>query len=619
MSMSRLAVLVVGVLLSFFGASHAAPPAENVVAYAGGQGDDAFHFVHPLSNGDLLVAGSSDSLDWIPSNVKRIELAAGEIKSADPTLIGFVLHVSGDGKTLKHVLHFPKGTVADISRIRSTEVPGAATGALYLSGRRTLAPGQDSKEDGYFIARLNGNFVDRVPSAIEWSVNVNAAPRQASGGKGSSGVKNIQPWDVGADGRVIYGTGAEYDFGWAAIEAVDAAGKPLRVPGWHMEGDRSTIVLKAGRIGSLRSQTQEDFDYRTTDENGNPGRKGRYPDDYYFKSPTEGGPGYSGYRVGKHPTQRLGQIAIDRRNNHLYFGYSTQSRLPGGQPDFEPAIVAMDDQGKLKWWARGYQEIERTPELLNKHQDGLNSPPDQYVDAVAIDYKNDRLVTLLRCHGNGVINFWNGEKLVANPGAKSFQRSFTGKNGNIHIQWLGRYGLDDGKIYNATYVAEIGEGAKVQGKLEGLLEGWHSPNAGWPDVNTTRAVEQLGVGADGSILVLATGRRPITTSNAQVQMLKSGEGVSTWSMFARVYAPDLSTITYSTLLRGPWDPATGKSAGHDVKLAHAALAGDRLVVVGMHEKSKTSDDKDLPTQNVPSWASADYAGATSAVFAILKR
>lgn len=612
-------LLIIAACTYFFASVGVAGSLQNLVAYVGGPGHDAFRHIHVLSNGDLLIAGSTDSLDWIPSDVKRVKLSAESIQSSDPEQIGFLLLLSPDAETIKQVLYFPEKTVADISRIRSTEISGQPTGTIYISGRRTLAPGMDPKEDGYFIARLNGNFVDRPVTGVEWAINVSAPPRRAGGYKGSSAYKEIQPWDVGSDGRVIYGTGAEYDFDWAAIQAVDSSGQPMMMPDWPaQEGGKSFIALKAGRKGSLRSQTQEDFDFRTTDENGNPGRKGKFPDDYYFSGPNGKGPGYTGYRTSDKLTQRLGQIAIDRRNNYLYFGYSTQTRLPNGNPDFEPAIVCMTDTGKLVWWARGYREVERPADNPKNDQDSINSPPDQYVEAVAIDYANDRLVALLRCHGNGVINFWQGDQLKANPQAVSFQRKFTGKNGNIHISWIGKFGLVDGIIYNATYMAELTDNAKVQGQLQGLLEGWPNPNAGWPDVNTTRAVEELSILPDGSPLVVAMGRRVFTTSNAYMQMVKPGQGQSAWSMFVRTYAPDLSTITYSTILRAPWDPATGKSTGGQIKLLHAQWAGDRIVVVGQHETSQNGLGEEMKTQNVPSWAKNRPEGPTSAVLAVLQ-
>lgn len=53
-------------------------------------------------------------------------------------------------------------------------------------------------------------------------------------------------------------------------------------------------------------------------------------------SPSANGPGYTGYRMGANPTQQVGAIVVDRRTNDLYIGFSTQSRLPDGQPNSNP-------------------------------------------------------------------------------------------------------------------------------------------------------------------------------------------------------------------------------------------------------------------------------------------
>lgn len=588
---------------------------DNAVFYVGGDGNEELLFVHLLSNGEILVAGHADDLSWLPNDTRRVELDPAGIDSQGQG-VGFLLQLAPDLSTVRSVIHFPANTVGNIQRIRSTEVPGTATGVLYISGTRVVA---DPSRDGYFIARLRGNGVDQPISGIEWVRDISAPPRRASGSKGSSHYREVQPWDVGNDGRVIYGVGAEYDFDWAAMEALDAAGNPLALPGWPKEGDKSMIVLKAGRQGSLRSTTQQDFDFRTEDENGNPGRKGRFPDDYYFSGPLPAkGPGYTGYRTSDKPTQRLGQIAIDRRNNHLYFGYSTQTRLPGGNPDFEPAIVAMDDRGNIKWWARGYKEIERAPNDGGKNVDAINSPPDQYIDGVAIDYSANRLVVNARCHGNGVINYWAGNALKHSPNANGFQNRFTGSAGNIHIHWLGKYGLDDGRIYAATYVAEFADSSSADPFPDGKLAGWPNPNTKWPNVNTTRVGPDIAVDARGRVYLTGNGRRPFTTSDAYVSNLKPGQGVSAWSDFVRVYQSDFRSLDYSSLLRGKWDPQTGKSDGHETRLRHVVPVQDGLLVVGTMKKSETSDAPDVQTRNVPAWGADNYRGPTSGIVGLLK-
>jgi hypothetical protein len=389
------------------------------------------------------------------------------------------------------------------------------------------------------------------------------------------------------------------------------------MPGWFLEGDRTLIAMKAGRKNSLRSVTDEDFFHRQEDENDNPGRRGRFPDDMFFQGPGLGGPGYTGYRIGNANTQRVGKIDIDRRNNFLYFGYSTQSRLPNGNPDFEPAIVAMDDRGNLLWWARGYREVERVGDNEGAHQDAINSPPDQYIDGVAVDYANNQLVVGGRSHGNGVINFWRGNEIVRNPGGNGFQNQITGTSGNIHVMWFGRYGLLDGKIYSSTYMAELAEGARTAEPIVGgLLDGWPSPNSGWPNVTSTR-LRDLMVDHQGRLHVAGVGRRPITTNNALIENVKPGQGVSAWSDFVRVYRPDSSSIDYSTILRGPWDVETGAHAGDSLELTAVQPVLDGVIAVGFHNPSEEGKNSALPVTGVPAWGSETFKGSQMGVVAVL--
>ena len=97
--------------------------------------------------------------------------------------------------------------------MRATNVPGQATGALYVSGTT-----RDSKANGggYFIARLNGNLVDAAPTAFAWVKNVWAT--------GDHQV--FQPWDVDGSGRVVYASGQPYGDDWAAMYRLKADGTP---------------------------------------------------------------------------------------------------------------------------------------------------------------------------------------------------------------------------------------------------------------------------------------------------------------------------------------------------------------------------------------------------------
>jgi hypothetical protein len=583
--------------------------AQNQAFYLDASTPTRFHDAHQLSDGTLLLTGQANDFGWLPGGIDVTVLDADAIDSSS-TAAGFILQVSPDLEQILAAVRFPTGTARSVFRIRSTEVPGQATGVLFISGHR-----DNGSTNGYFIARLDGNFVDQLPTAMDWVVNVDT---RGDSSDGSSSHKGLQPWDVGSDGKVVYVRGEAFGSGWAAIERLNVDGEPDIVEDWRIHWQQaggewrgtpasaapealshSAIVMKNRRIGQLRSATAADYGAVQSDENGNMTRQGHWPDDYYFAGHCQLGqtncdttqPGYTGYRVGANDTQRVGSVVVDRRNNHFYFGYSSQSRLPGGNPDFEPAVVAMTATGALKWWARLYEETNQ------------NSSPDQYVDGLAIDYGRDRLIVLGRSHGNNVINFWSGNQIALNPGGSGFQNRFTGTNGNIHISWLGSYGLDSGRIHAATWVAEFSEGETGGAPHpDPNLGGWPNPNAGWPDLNTTRCRSDLEVFADGAVLIACTGRRTATTVNAYQRMPLPGQGVGTWNEFVRVYKPDLSGLIYSSLVTGDWDQTTGQGGGN-THLQGVLPFADGLLALGHHEaEAGTPRGEPIPpADSVPAW------------------
>jgi hypothetical protein len=592
--------------------------AQNLVTYAGGGGKERFHSVVQLSNGTVLVSGSATDLNWIPVGVPKTPLSISTIQSTSTGNFGFIIQFSSDLTKMLNVVHFPQGSVRDVFKIKTTNLAGQATSDIFISGNRDVT---DYNQDGYFIGKLNNNFVKAVPTSLIWAYNVICRPRKSAGFTGMSEYKNLQPWDVGSDGKVIYGAGAEYDTEWAEIRRLNVNGVPEVVENWTAHWANTTewdgtpaanypnkttnpltysaIVLKAGRKGSLRSYTQVQYDALLNDGNGNTTRKGSYPDDYYFKGhcPLDGtaagtAGGYTGYKTSDKPTQRLGAIVIDRKTNHFYFGYSTQSVLPSGLPDFEPAVVAMDNTGKLKWWNRLYKETT------------ANSTPDQYVDNLAIDYKNNQLVIAARCHGNNTDNFWAGNKITANAAANGFQNQFTGTNGNIHISWLGKLTLDAGMVRHSTYVAEYIEGTTSYGAAltNPNFNNWPDPNKGWANVNTTR-ISSLYAGADGSVTITGQGRRTMTTKNAFQQMpLPTVSTKGTWNHFVRTYTSDLSRPLYSSILTGKWDTLTG-AGGDNIELDNVFKIDAGLLVVGFHkaDTSKLAMGVPMPTIGIPIW------------------
>jgi hypothetical protein len=373
-------------------------------------------------------------------------------------------------------------------------------------------------------------------------------------------------------------------------------------------------VLKVtGMRCNLRSWTQADYDAVIADENGGT-KKGKMPLDAFYNSPCTpsvgptAGSGYTGYSI---TAATLGGtcVVVDRRNNQFYLGMNIKSRLPDGNPDFEPTVIAFDVDGGIRWWSRLYHEIN--PAGVNQ-----NSSPDQYVDALALDYANDNLVVVARCHGNNVENLWEGNTVAANAAASGFQNRFTGTNGNIHLQWIGKMRTTDGQLQRSTYMGEYVEGTNNYGTAhpDPNMDGFPNPNAGWPNINTTRIPRNtVRTTADGSVCLVASGRRTMTTANAHQKMpLPSSGLVGCWNDFVRVYNPNLTVPLYSSLVVGQWSTVTGVG-GDNVELFGVWKTQSGVVAVGR----ANSGGNAIPTANVPVWGAAAENGAQSAVLAYL--
>jgi hypothetical protein len=603
-------------------AQHSISKKQDVLAYAGGKGNVRFTSICALQEGKILVAGGADSLDWLPTATKRVELS-GTPPDSGSGKIAFILITSENLCEAPLVLTLPKGTAKSIRWIKTSNLPYTPTTNLYISGENAT---------GYFIAKLNANGTDATPSHLTWFHQV----------KAKKDIAEKQPWDVGSDGRIVFASGEAHGQDWADVQRLEPDGKPGVVEHWrnhwtatgndwqgtpasanpHGASVRSAIVFKMTGRGSLRSWTEAEYKALTPDGNGGT-KQGQWPWDYFFSGPfhsndpksSPSGPGYTGYKWGRNPVGHPQAIVIDRRNNDIYLGGNNQSKLPDGQPDFEPFVIAFTHDGKQKWWQRLYKE---TPQ---------NSTPDQYVDGLAIDYTQPEntdgaLVVLARCHGNNVVNFWNGNKIThkKNPGI-SFQNQFTGKSGNIHIGWLGRMTLAQGTMLHATYVAEWSDTAKVDGKPspEAWMDGWPSPNAGWPDVNTTRCKPALHVDRFGNIAIIATGRRVITTANAHQKMPKFADGESKWSDFVRVYDRELRTLKYSSIITGSWNPQMKASSSSDVKLEGVFPIDGGVIIAGYAPLSKEgtiANGPDMPITNAPAW-SAKSRSAEMGVIGVL--
>ena len=602
-----------------------------LVTYAGSSGKEAFFDVVQLSDGSFLVGGSAEDLGWIDSQIPVNEIPLPGVTSAQGNnQFAILLHFDSTLQTLIQVVHFPQGSAEDVRFIKTTNIPGEPTGSIYISGNT-----EDTKQNngGYFIARLNDNFVNGVPTAVDW-----AFPIWAEGYP-----KTNHPWDVSSQGKVTYVRGQSHDYDWSAAYRLNANGEQEVVPGWRQHWvlgggeykgvaaaypnggidslSHSGIVFK--RDGRCNLRSWNSTDYNTTLPDGNGGtKKGMWPLDAFYTdfcdpngSSNTSGPGYSGYSPGATFIHGPSSIVIDRRTDAIYLGMNIKSVLPSNLPDFEPAVIAMDSNGSMQWWSRLYHEI--TPA-----GDTMNSTPDQYIDGLAVDYSQPAsdafLVVNGRCHGNNVENFWEGNSIAANPNAAGFQNRFTGTSGNIHISWLGKLKMADGTLFHSTYVAEYAEGTGGLGSPhpDPNLDGWPNPNGGWPDVNTTRlARNSVTVTADGSVSVLGTGRRTITTANAYQKMVKPGNGgLSSWNQFVRVYTPDLNKPLYSSLVVGAWDTLT-QQGGENTTLYGQFKTREGVVAVGLHQEDSqnpgVAKGNDIPVTNVPAWGAAAPQGQSA--------
>jgi Secretion system C-terminal sorting domain len=604
----------------------AAPAAAQTTlsAYAGGSGNETFNDVVQVSNGNILVLGAADNIGWVGAAVTQIQFQNPGITNNQGTnKFAFICEFDSTLQTMLRFYYLPAGAAEDFKFIKTTNIPGMPTGDVYISGNT-----EDSNTGGYFIGKLDANFVSGTPTGFSWVYNVSAT---------TGAYPDIyQPWDVGNDGSVVFAGGDSHAYNWSVIYKLDAFGNRMVVDDWRIHwkvvggeyyGEASQfpggpsgllysgIVFKrdANRC-ELRSPNMADYTLLTPDGNGGM-KQGKWPLDVLYNSPcnpgqpgnTSSGPGYTGYSPPGTFTYGPQSVAIDRRNNYMYIGFNAKSVLPDGNPDFEPAVMAMDADGGLLWWSRLYHELQ-------PNGDTVNSTPDQYIDALAIDYSlpaaTGYLVVQARCHGNNVENFWEGNTIAANPTASGFQNQFTGTNGNIHISWLGKLMLTNGTLMHSTYVAEYIEGTTNFGAPhpDPNLDNWPNPNSGWANVNTTYlGKNMMKVTANGSVVVLGKGRRTITTANAFQKMPKPGTGSqSCWNDFVRVYQPDFNVPLYSSLVVGQWD-TLNQQGGDNVRLYGVFKTASGVITVGKH----TGLGNQMPVAGVPAWGNSTYNGESA--------
>ncbi len=654
---NRVLNLAVSWIICLLQASQSLFAQTNLVTLAGGAGTERFTGLHQLSDGTLLMGGQADDLNWLPAGTPVTTLTIPGTNTTSSTGIAFLMRLSADQQTILQVVKFPDNTVRDIYKIRSTNVPGQPTSDLYISGNLEPGPGNT---DYYFFGRLDNNFVDGIPTGLVFYREVNTRGRNPGDRSmlypevgNESIAKQYQVWDVGSNGIIYYASGADISFDSHGFDVCNRNGQdtlvdylPLHSTGNQTPGfqgipassytnntgnprfdlRRSNTWFKfngTGVPGSFRSYTRGLYDSLMTDENGNPGRKGAYPFDAFFNSPqllfgnpaVFGGPGYTGYSFnagGGKWTARISGISIDRRTNDVLVAVSlatnSNNNIPGFN-DSETAIVCSKSNGEIRWWSRLHKE------------DSRNSPAQQHIEGIDIDYANNQIVVVGRTRGDAVNNFWNGNQLLLKPGGNGFQNGLTGDkpiSSPLDYSWLGKYDLVTGKIKHATYVAELAADAALgQASQQTILDGWPSLNAFSARLGQTRVNAVHVNPLTGDVAILATASRTITTANAFQKMLKPGDpaagnGAAPLNAFVRVYNSSLDTLKYSSLITGIWNPAT--ALGGDNTVLRNVLAGNNgVLVAGFH----VAEGNDIPTAAVPAWGTAVKSGI-GALFANLK-
>lgn len=609
-SLPTLRALLGGAVCALLAMARLEAGPSDVLSYAGAGGKTRFHCVLELSDGSLLVGGEAANLDWVPTGVTRKVLAdptgGWSLPAASGTHAqrqGILLHLKSD-LSLDQVLSFPLGKGGAIKAIKATNVPGATSGSLYLSGEY-----DDAKN--YWIAKLNGNFVSGSPTGLAWGFNKGSDSAAWISCANYGGIGHDALWDVGGDGKAIFYYYKGND--WGSVHRLKADGTGLDpVPGWWDVGAGGVngISLKPSN-GNLRSTSAQD--YHRVSSHGGPTAKskkqGAFPYDYYYSShkgdaASKDG-GYTGYSSDGKAANTFA-VHVDRRSNAIYLGFCNGN--PQNTHDFEAMLVAYDKDGAQAWYSRMKDEwVDANDNGLVDSGETQQSPPDQYCDGITVDYTKPvdaaEVLVLARSHGNAAWNFWSGAS-----GGNSFHNGFTGTNGNEHLSWLGRFKGGDGSFVDATWIAEYDPWGSNFGAAyaDPNLDGWPDHNKGWANLKTTKA-HGLVVDALGRACIFGTGRGPLTTANAFQKMpipnASHSNGYGPWADFLRMHSADFSTLAYSTALTDSFASKDG-SGGNTARISGLWPTSRGMLVVGYQDTKGTVGEGSLPTQNPLAWGSA---------------
>ena len=565
----------------------ASPPVAGSCAVAAGSGECAY--VPAVPSSELSVAGGT-GIDNSGSSAGRV---------------GFVLALGGGEPAPRWVSHFAPGAVDGVSRIRASSAPGETTQALYISGAVATASG-----GGYFVGKLNRNFVRGGATELLWATTVPASAALAA----------AQPWDVGGDGKVtLVATATDGAASWPELQRLDAGGSPEVVQGWREHytaaGEllhatpasaapsavvRSVVVLEssAARCG-LRSWSSADFNAFASDKGGG-ARRGVWPHDALMSLPCDvanpgagrGSAGYTGRVWDASGATEVSSVRVHRGDGSVYVGLQAPSTT-----GTVPAVAAGASDGQLLWWSRMMTEIA-TP----------TAPVLEVVD-LEVDYAGSELVVLAR--GRRATD--TSRFLWADPASNGFQNALAGDvPAPTWSSWLGKMQLPDGVLTAATFIAELSVVAGAVANagfvdLGGLFGGFADPNQ-LPSAGALLGDTMCGdvaVDSSGLAYVACTGGHTATSADAYAAMppvagLGAETGAASRNSFVRAYAADLSAAVYSTLVTGDFDAAG--TGGDNVAVAAVSPLVGGLAVVANHAAAKQANA--IPSTNTSTWGGA---------------
>ena len=529
----------------------------DLIGYVGNTGRESFTSILPLSDGTYLVAGTSSNLDWLPHNCPVTSLNGSDAINniTNDEKIGFILHLDEGLQQIIQVVHLPVGKVESIDFIKTNGLLGERTKQLYISGKF-----HHEDKSGFYIARLNGNFIDQIPKKLSWTKTI------------TSGKSHLitQPWDIDHDGNIYVVEGIPYDQtndlkllrlkaenlskevieNWRTHEGIHVDdGAPISghwTPAFAKNNvtPRHSYVLLSQKGCALRSWSSQAFNANGSDATGKP-RKGHWPLDHFFAtscdpsfpSATQHGPGFTGLNRLYQENGQVAGVQINKLNGDIYLGINFKAATSQNNQINVPVIIAWKANGVLKWWDRLYNEGTTA---------GVNC--DKKITALQLNPAQTKITVLAQQKGI------TDSPLYA--GSANFKNNYTGIQSN-DVGWLGNFSCNDGKLINSTFLTGVSSNSPQGSDRLKNASGFTDMNIGNPDMQLCYPGYKLSVNEKGQIALGLRSQYFPTTDNAyQEQGYDDLEDMGTQKAFSEyvvVLNDKLDELVCSSLLSAEWD------------------------------------------------------------------